>query len=102
MAFRFEIDRVNHILLTLVEGRVTDDSAVEIFFAIQGCSTETDASAAITDLSNVTEFDVSSDLIRRLASQGSVGDPDRPRFIVAPKTFVYGIDLPSIISASHN
>jgi len=86
-----EFDAVNKILLMRVEGGITEKSAIEIYSAIRKRSSEVDASATITDLSSVTEFDVSNYLIRHLASRDPVGDPARPRFIIAPKTFVYGM-----------
>lgn len=92
MAFRFEYDSANKILLIRVEGRVTDELLARSYREAQEYATETDASVSIMDCSSVTEFDVSTDLIRQLADQKPVlADTQRPRFIIAPKTSVYGL-----------
>jgi hypothetical protein len=86
MEYRFEFDTVNKILLLRVEGRVTDESFTEGYWAVRKYSTETDASAGIWDLSSVTDFAVSPEFIRRLVDWGPAM-PDatkRPRFLVAP------------------
>ena len=93
MAFRFEFDANNKILLMLFEGRLTDESLAEFYLAARKYSTATDASVGIFDSSPVTEFAMSSAAIRRLASQ-EPAMPDafrRPRFIVAPSKVGFGL-----------
>lgn len=65
--FRFELDPVNKILLLRVEGRLTNESLTECYWAVRKYSTETDASAGIWDFSSITEFAVSPELIYDLA-----------------------------------
>jgi hypothetical protein len=69
MAFRFEFDTANRILLCRVEGRLTDKLLAECYGAIRTYSTATDAKMGILDLSAVTQFAVSSEFIRHLARQ---------------------------------
>jgi len=86
MEYRFEFDAVNKILLFRVEGRVTDESFTEGYWAVRKYSTDTDARAGIWDLASVTEFAVSPEFIRDLAKR-EPAMPDaarRPRFFVAP------------------
>ena len=93
LGFRFEFDAANKILLGRFEGRLTDESVAEFYGAIRKYSIATDASAGIWDFSGVTEFTGTSESIRRLAKQ-EPAMPDatrRPRFIVAPAMFVFGI-----------
>jgi|SRR5271169_20237 len=93
MAFHFEFDSVNKILLLRVEGRVTDELFRELYWEVRKYSTATDASAGIWDLSPVTDFAVSPEFIRDLANQGPAM-PDatrRPRFFVAPPMVGLGI-----------
>jgi len=93
MAFRFEFDPANKILLLRFEGRLTDESLAEYYRAARKYSTATDASVGIFDSSPVTEFAVSSEFIRALASQ-EPAMPDafrRPRFIVAPTAVGFGL-----------
>ena len=47
MAFRFEFDKANRILLLRVEGRLSDELLKECYEAIRKYSTATDASAGI-------------------------------------------------------
>jgi hypothetical protein len=49
-SFRFEFDRVNRILLVRFEGRLTDESATEIYGGIRKYSTATDARVGIWDM----------------------------------------------------
>ena len=91
--FRFEFDVVNKILLLRLEGRLTEELATELFKAIRMYAVATDASAGIWDMSSVTEFSLSSDFIRDLASREPAmpNATSRPRFIVVPKTFAFGL-----------
>ncbi len=90
--FRFEFDVVNKILLLRLEGRLTEELATELFKAIRMYAVATDASAGIWDMSSVTEFSLSSDFIRDLAGrEPAMPNTFRPRFIVVPKTFAFGL-----------
>ena len=93
MGVRFEFDAENKILLGQFEGRLTDQSVVEIYQAIRKYSVATDARAGILDFSFVSEFAATSDAIRNLARQ-EPAMPDavnRPRVVVAPATHLFGI-----------
>jgi hypothetical protein len=93
MAFRFEFDSANKVLVGRFEGRLTNESLPEFLRAIRDYSTTTDARAGIADYSSVTEFTVSSDFIRYLATQ-EPAMPDatrRPRVVVFPGTAGFGI-----------
>ncbi len=90
--FRFEFDPVNKILLARVEGRVTDESLVEIYSAVRKYSTATDARAGIFDMSSVTEFAISADCVRDLAGR-EPAMPDatrRPRVIAVTNPTGFG------------
>ena len=92
MAFRFEFDSANRILLLRVDGRLTDELLGELYKAIRKYSTATDARAGILDFSSVTEFAVSSEIIRQLAHQEpAMPDASRPRIVVAPQTHAFGL-----------
>jgi len=93
MAYRFEFDPVNKILLMRFEGRLTDESTVEFYEACWKYAAATDASAGIVDFSSVTEFAVSSEILRQLARQKSAlpNATRRPRVVVAPQTHAFGL-----------
>jgi hypothetical protein len=93
MGFRFEFDPVNRILLMRSDGRLTDELLAECYEAIRKYSTATNAQIGIWDLSSVTEFAVSSEFIRQLASQ-EPAMPDatrRPRIICVAGTIGFGL-----------
>ncbi|MFZ0814726.1 MAG: hypothetical protein WAM78_04365, partial [Candidatus Sulfotelmatobacter sp.] len=69
MAFRFEFDSVNKILLARFEGQLTNESAAEYHDALGKNWRATDARAGIWDLSGVTDFAVSADFLRSLAQR---------------------------------
>jgi hypothetical protein len=93
MALRVEFDSSNKILLLRFEGSLTDESIAEFYRVIREHWTAADASMGIVDFSTVTEFELSSALIRQLAGREPCM-PDatnRPRVIVAPKPHVFGL-----------
>src|SRR5208282_4925205 len=93
MAYRFEFDPMNKILMGRFEGRITEELGTEFYGAIRKYSVATDASAGIFDFSSVTQIAVSSDFVRHLA-QSEPAMPDvtrRPSFFVAPMTAGFGL-----------
>ncbi len=93
MAYRFEFDSANRILLLRFEGPLTNESLVEAYNAIRKYSNATDAKAGIWDFSSVTEVNVTSDVVRSLAKR-EPAMPDAtilPRIVVAPAAHVFGI-----------
>jgi hypothetical protein len=93
MAFRFEFDPVNRILLARFEGQLTNEAAEEYHDALGKNWRATDARAGIWDLSGVADFAVAADFLRNLAKRKPVtpGLTDHPRFIVVPVTAGYGL-----------
>jgi hypothetical protein len=87
--FRAEFDLETKILLIRVAGRLTDESLTELGEASRKYSTTTGAKMSIVDLSSVTEFALSTELIRQRARQKpSMADP---RIVVAPQTYAFGL-----------
>jgi hypothetical protein len=93
MAFRFEFDPVNKILLARFEGQLTNQSASEYHDALGRNWKATDARAGIWDLSGVSDFAVAADFLRSLARRKPItpGLTSCPRFIVVPETAGYGL-----------
>jgi hypothetical protein len=93
MAFRFEFDPVNRILLARFEGQLTNESAAEYHDALGKNWRATSPRAGIWDLSGVTDFAVASDFLRSLAARKPVtpGLTDHPRFIVVPVAAGFGL-----------
>lgn len=93
MAFRFQFDPVNKILLAQFEGPLTNESAEEYHDALGRNWRATNPRAGIWDLSAVTDFAVESIFLRNLAKRKPItpGLTKHPRFIVAPVTAGYGL-----------
>jgi len=103
MPFRFEFDAQNKILLSRFEGRLTDESTLEFYAAAWKHAAATSARAGIVDVSAVTEFAVSSEILRQLAGQKPPlsNTMERPRVIVAPQTVAFGLFRMFQISGEH-
>jgi hypothetical protein len=93
MAFRFEFDPVNKILLARFEGELTNESALEYHDALGRNWRATNAQAGIWDLSGVSEFAVAADFLRSLAARKPItpGLTNYPRCVVVPQTAGYGL-----------
>jgi|HubBroStandDraft_3_1064219.scaffolds.fasta_scaffold538654_1 hypothetical protein len=86
---RVEFDAANEILATRLEGRVTEESTLELYQTIRKYMAATGARAVITDYTNATEIAISSGSIRSLASRKP--PTTRPRILVLPQTYSYGL-----------
>jgi hypothetical protein len=75
-----------------MDGRVTDDELRAYYRDAERCATETDPLAGILDLSGVTLFEVSPELVRELAKLPPVMlYPTRPRVLIATSAAVFGL-----------
>jgi len=100
MTYQFAFDPANKILLLRFDGRLTDTLVRTLYWEVRTRSTATDASVGIFDLSAVTEFAVSPEMILELANRDPAM-PDatkRPRFIVAPPMLGLGISRLCVIA----
>jgi hypothetical protein len=92
MPYYFEFDPENRIIRGRFEGRITDELLKEYYGLAGEYFERTAARAGITDLSAVTSFEVSPQLIRELASlPPAIADRDRPRFVVAASPPIFGM-----------
>ncbi len=100
MSFRFEYDAANKILLGIVEGLLTEESAAAFYGAIRKYGIATDARAGIWDFSSAKE-NVASDTIRRVAKQEPAMPANRPCFIIAPDNHLFGLSRMFQLSGEH-
>lgn len=92
MAYRFEFDRKNAVLLMRYEGRLTQAIAEESGEAIQKYWPTTAPNAVIVDFSSVTEFDVPTQFLHRVANQALIVDATgTPVAFVAPAQVAFGL-----------
>ena len=91
MAFHFELDREHGVMRSVVSGRFDDAELRVLYGSVGERFTRSGARAAILDLSGVTDFAVSSELIKQLSrGEPALREHEVPRFIVAPQPHVYG------------
>jgi hypothetical protein len=92
MPFRFEFDSTHRILRGVFSDVVTDESIAAFYRLVPQYAVALDPLAGILDLSAVTSFEATADTIRRLAwSEPAMPHSDRPRFIVAKSSHIFGM-----------
>jgi len=92
MGFRFEFDPENKILITWIEGELTDDLIRKVDAGMRKRLVKTNPSVHIVECSFVSKFAMSSESVRHLARREPAlkGNSCR-RFFVMPSTVGYGI-----------
>ena len=92
MPYHFEFDSANRIVRCRFEGRITDEILKEYYQVSAKYYESIQPSAGVLDLSAVTAFEVSSEMIRELAKlPPAMPHPERPRFVIAPSNQVFGM-----------
>ena len=91
MPYYFEFDTGNRILPGTLEGRITDAEVGEIYRLMSRYVASLNPAAGIFDASGVASFDVSTDTIQYLAACDPPFPPGKPRYIVAPADFLFGM-----------
>jgi len=91
MAFIMDFDARNKILRVTLQGRVTDAIMLDCYATVATYVASHSPCRGITDISEVEEFEVSSDTIRRLAETAPAFPTAYMRILVAPKAHVYGM-----------
>jgi hypothetical protein len=91
MTSAFEFDPMNKVVCWRLQGDVTDDLFIESLGLCADILADTDPKAGIIDLSLVTAFRVSIDVIKRVANSEPIFPPSLIRVVVAPADHVYGM-----------
>jgi hypothetical protein len=90
--YHFEFDSIHRILRCQMDGRVTDEELRRYYRDAELYTTGTDPLSGILDLSGVTSFEVSPELVRELASlPPAMADRARPRVLIATSAAVFGL-----------
>ena len=92
MGFRFEFDPANKILMTRLDGELTDELIKETDVGMRKHLLEKNPQVHIVDCSSVSKFLISGDAVRSLARR----EPALPgancrRFFVMPSTASFGL-----------
>ena len=92
MSVRFAFDPANQILLTRLEGELTDDLARETDAGMRRHLVEKSPQVHIVDCSSVSKFSMSGEWIRQLAKrQPAIEGLSCRRFFVMPDTASFGL-----------
>jgi hypothetical protein len=92
MPYTFDFDLANGILRSRLSGPVTDEVLMRFFRTGAQHAIRTRPVAGVVDLSEVTSFDVSAQVIEKLAKLPPVlPDPNLRRVIIAPSPEIYGM-----------
>ena len=92
MGFRFEFDPANKILITWIEGDLTDDLIQKVDARMRKWLVKKNPNVHIVECSSVVKFSMSSESVRHLARREPAlkGNSCR-RFFVMPSTVGFGI-----------
>ena len=92
MGFRFEFDSVNKILITRMDGDLTDDLVREADAGMRKYLIETNPLIHIVDCSSVVKFSMSAESVRYLARrEPAIKGVTCRRFFVMPSTVGFGM-----------
>jgi hypothetical protein len=92
VSFRFEFDPVNKILLTRMEGELTDDLVREADVGIRKHLSERNPLIHIVECSSVTKYSMSAESVRYLARrEPELKGVNCRRFFVMPNTVGFGL-----------
>jgi hypothetical protein len=91
MGFVLDLDVRNNILRVTLEGSVADAILLDAYATTARYAESHAPCRGIWEVSEVTEFEVSSDVIRRLAGSSPIIRSGYMRVVVAPQDFLYGM-----------
>ena len=92
MSCAFDFDSTNRILRSRLAGKVSDEEFIDFYRGISRRAIHLSPSAGIIDLSGVTSFDVSVQVMGTLATLPSVvQDPNFLRIVIAPSSETFAM-----------
>jgi hypothetical protein len=91
MNYFFEVDSVNNVFRVTWEGPVTDDVMLKSAAEARAFLASHPGIRSIGDFSKVREFEVSAEIVRRLADDPSCGEERSEVVFVAPADIVFGM-----------
>jgi len=91
MAHHFEFEAEHKILRLVLEGDVENEEYLRLSAAIQAQAQRLRPRAGITDGTSLANFNITTQVLRTVALQGSPYPPDTPRYIVAPSDYLFGL-----------
>jgi hypothetical protein len=103
MGARYEFDKDHEVLLVYLDGRLSEESLGSLTLAGEKYWAATKPRAEIIDCSGVTEFAISSERIRQLATRQPMPEAAaRHRLIIVPTVHSVGLSRMYQITAERN
>ena len=91
MGFVMEFDAKHNILRGTLEGRVTNDILLECYAAAARYTASHPPCRGLWNFSDVTAFEVSSDVVREMSGMSPIISPGYMRVIVASQDYLFGM-----------
>ena len=91
MPYHFEFNKSHRILISVAEGVFNDDEQRRIIADIRAHATALGALAGIGDVSKVTEYAVSPEVMQQVAREASPYSEGVPRYLVATSDIAFGM-----------
>jgi hypothetical protein len=91
MKIRVEFDQKHNLLRATLEGAMTGAVLLKLYARASTYFKSRPPCRAIIDFSMVTDFEVSSDSIRKVAASPPAVPPGYMRVLVVPQIFIYGL-----------
>jgi hypothetical protein len=91
VAFVAGFDAGNKVLRASMDGVVTEQTLIELTAEVRGLLQSQTPDVILVDLSDVTGFEISNDLVRFIARAPSPLPEHIVRVIVAPQGHIYGV-----------
>ena len=91
MPFRFEFDAAHGLLAARLSGKLSDDVLLTFSRNVAFVIERYDVRAGIFDFTEVTDVDLSTTIVQRLATMLPTLPGSTPRAIVAPNDLLFGL-----------
>ena len=91
MSYYYELDERHRILLVVAYGDIDENELRELYFDIRRRKDEEQALTGILNLSEVTAFDISSQVIKELAAYPPNFEDPTLRAVVAPTDHLFAM-----------
>lgn len=91
MARHFEFDSEHKILRLVLQGDMEPEEFLRLNAEIEAHARRLKPLAGITDGAAISNFNIPSQTLRTVASQGSPYPAATPRYIIAPSDYLFGM-----------
>jgi hypothetical protein len=91
VGFVVGFDKGGKVLRATLDGILTEDTLVDLTAAVRGIIQSQTPDAIIVDLSSITGFEISTQVVRSIARTPSPSALEIERVVVAPQDHIFGV-----------